>query len=425
MNSLLKISVFTIIGFLGSAVNFFLMPVLSHYLTPVDFGYTGLISSYVSLIAPFIGFISFAVISVSYFKINDKSEFAVFFSSVCLIPLLPALIWLFGVSLNYKSFYRLLELPSERWVPLVIIVISTLLMYVELASTYIIITKKIRLFAIFSVSRVICEASLTILFVIIWKMGWKGRIYSWLLTTVIFFIFSLYIFYKEGLFRGPVRFQYMRRALAYGSPLIAHELGKYVINQSDRLFIAKMVSVAETGIYNIGYTVGSVIMILINAMSNYFSPIMMENLVELDNEKKKHLVKLSYTFAGLIVAAFVGLNIISPLLFKYLIDKSYSEATLYVFWISLSYCFWGVYIILCSYLYFYNKTTTLALFSVVNVVLNICLNYFLIKSYGALGAAYATCISFFVVMGLVVWYTNTIIKLPWFEFSQLRRKKSY
>ena len=54
-------------------------------------------------------------------------------------------------------------------------------------------------------------------------------------------------------------------------------IGKFVINQSDRLFLAKMVSVEEMGIYSVGYQVGTIVLILVTAFSNFFSPFLFPN----------------------------------------------------------------------------------------------------------------------------------------------------
>jgi len=50
------------------------------------------------------------------------------------------------------------------------------------------------------------------------------------------------------------------------------------------------------------------------------------------------------------------------------------------------------------------------------VVLNLSLNYFLIKYYGVIGAAYATAISFFVEFVLIHFISERIYPLPWRYF---------
>jgi len=55
--------------------------------------------------------------------------------------------------------------------------------------------------------------------------------------------------------------------------------------------------------------------------------------------------------------------------------------------------------------------------------LNCLFNYWLIKVYGAIGAAYATALSFFIVFVIVAYYGNKLIKLPWFDFKDVWASK--
>ena len=47
--------------------------------------------------------------------------------------------------------------------------------------------------------------------------------------------------------------------------------------------------------------------------------------------------------------------------------------------------------------YYYKSTTIIAIYTVIAAVLNLLLNYILIPTYGSIGAAYSTAISYFVI----------------------------
>src|SRR3982751_3618601 len=92
MKLLRSFSLYTFVGFFGAGINFILMPLLSHYLTPEDYGISALINTYVSLLFPIIGMNAYGIIPVEYFKIKDRKEFASLFSSVQVVPILPAIL---------------------------------------------------------------------------------------------------------------------------------------------------------------------------------------------------------------------------------------------------------------------------------------------------------------------------------------------
>jgi len=318
----------------------------------------------------------------------------------------------------------LLELPADHsWVGIVIILLSLLVVYIETANSYFIISKNARLYAFFTMAKVITESSLTVWLVVILKMGWEGRVLSWAIATVLFSIIAFYIFYRQGLLTRRIQKKYIFSSLAYGIPLIPHDLGKYVINQSDRIFIAKMVSLGEAGIYSVGYTVGMILMILVAAFSNVFTPFLMERLADITDEKKKQIVRLSYQAIGGMLIALLAINLISPLLFSLMISKTYSHGSTYVFWVSLGYFFWGCYLLFSGYIFFYKKTMILFWTAVVNIFSNLLFNYIFIKKFGAIGAAYATALSFFIVFIIVLYQSSRLIKLPWFSSKILHGAK--
>jgi O-antigen/teichoic acid export membrane protein len=424
MKALRNLSIFTFVGFFGAGINFLLMPLLSHYLSPADNGINSILNTYVTLIIPLVGLVAAGLIQVEYYHLEDKREFASLFSSLQIIPIVPTLLLAAVTGLFYPRIAPLLELPPEDlWWALSIFPIAWLSIYIESAVGYQIIQKAAKTYAYFNISRVLVEASLTILFVVILKMGWKGRILSWMLTTFLYSGIAIWYFHGHRLLSWAIKLHYIKRGIIFGAPLILHTLGKFIVNQSDRLFIAKMISVDEAGIYSIGYTLGTVILILSTAFSNMMGPLVMDRLKVFSEKGRLEIVRLSYAGIGVLIAGVALLQIITPFLFKYLIARSYSNGAPYVFWVSLGYFFWGIYLIFVNYIFYYKKNGFLGWMAIVNVVVNIALNLWLIPMMGGLGAALATAISFFIIMVLVVWYATRLVSLPWFEFSRIIGKR--
>lgn len=420
MKVLKSLSLYTFIGFLGAGINFFIMPVLSHHLTPDEYGILSLINSYVTILIPLVGLVASGLINIEYYKIKDKAEFASLVSSVQLIPIIPFLFFLLSCSVLYKPIVQLSELTgvSRGWV-LSIPVLAFLMIYTETFSNYLIVRNKPTTYTYNGLVKILGEVSLTLLFVVGLKMGWKGRILSWMIIQIIFFVYSLIYFYKQGLLTINVKKSYILQGVAFGAPLILHTIGKFVVNQSDRIFIAKYISLEETGIYNIGYQVGMILMIIINAFSNFFTPYLYERLHDMNEQKKIEVMRMGYIGFFTMVVALIGITVATPFFFAYFVDKRYAEGTIYVFWTGLSYLFWGVYLIFSGFIYYAKKTRILAWLSLINVALNIALNFALITRFGALGASYATCISFLVTALWIVYFANKYYPLPWLDVKRI------
>lgn len=415
-----QISLYTFIGFFNAGISFLLMPYLSHFIDPVGYGMLSMVNSFVTILIPLIGLTASGIISVEYYKLKDKTQFSSLFSSVQLIPLVPGLFILIISFLFQNVIGNFLEIPkaSNYWIPLSVL-IALLSIYFDSLLVYNVIEQKPNNYVKFSIIRLFIEVGLTLLFVSYFGMGWEGRLWSWLIATIISFFLSIYYFSSQGLFTWNIRKKYIRAGIIFGFPLILHTIGKFVINQSDRIFIAKMVSIEEAGIYNIGYQVGMVILLLVNAAGNFFQPFLFERLTDLTDHRKLEIVRIIYIIIIALMVLLLFITLIAPFLFKTIIDRSYSGAVVFVFWTGLSYFFWGIYTLFTGFIFYKKQTNQLGYLAILNVTLNICLNYILIKHFEALGAVYATCISFFVIAAVVVWRGSSLFKLPWFEFSNI------
>ena len=96
-------------------------------------------------------------------------------------------------------------------------------------------------------------------------------------------------------------------------------------------------------------------------------------------------------------------------------DSRYINGARYVFWVSLGYLFWGIYMIFSAYIYYYKETRYLIWLALVNIITNIAFNYFFIREYGGLGAAYATALSFLINLILLLFKVFRLV--PWFRFN--------
>jgi O-antigen/teichoic acid export membrane protein len=416
-------SLYTFVGFLNAGIGFLILPLLTHYLSPADYGVISLMNTYVQILIPVIGLSTSSFISVEYYNKNlKKGEFREIFSSVRAIPALMFLPFLVIFFLGYQVLPSLMELPiTAYWL---LLPLTLFVLYSENFKSFLVISKKTWLFSITTLGKILIEIPLTILLIVYAHRQWDGRIYSWLITVVIATLLSIYYYRKWELLGFVVKKEYIRRAIYFGAPLILHQIGKFVINQSDRLFLAKMISVDEMGIYSVGYQVGTILLIVSTAFANFFSPFLFEHLNKGTETAKLKVIRVSYLFIITMVVMLVLLTLLTPSFFSYLISPRFATAAQYVFWIGLSYCFWAVYLIFAGYIYYVRKSKVLGFISIINVAVNLSCNYFFIRQFGAIGAAYATCLSFFLVCVIIAFVSNKLYPMPWFSFAKLLNRKN-
>ncbi len=418
MKLLKTFSLYTFVGFLNAGVGFLILPLLTHYLTPADYGVISLMNTYVQILMPVIGLSTASLISVEYYnKKLQPPEFKELFSSIRAIPLMMMVPFAILFLLGYKWFPQLMELPVEAY--WLLLPLTLFVLYSENFKSFLVTSKRSWLFSITTLGKLFLEIPLSLALIIHAHLQWDGRIYGWFITVVVFTLISVYFYRKWNLLGFVVKRQYVWQAIAFGAPLILHQIGKFVINQSDRLFLTKMVSIEEMGIYSVGYQVGMVLLIVSSAFTNFFSPFLYEHLNKGREQDKLKIIRISYLFIIGMFVVLLLLTAFTPFFFSYFISDNFAGAAKYVFWIGLGYCFWGIYLVFSGYIFYLRKSKVLGYVSIVNVAMNITANYFFIKWFGAIGAAYATCLSFLLVCVIVGVIAHKLYPMPWREFSKL------
>lgn len=411
-------SVYTVLGVLHAGVSFLVLPILTRYLTPADYGIIALVNTYVSLLMPIVGMSSSALVSLEYHnKKLDKPDYAKLVTASLVIPFF-AIIFLGVVAVPfYNSLPGLLEIPLTAI--LLIFPLTFLVLVSESYKAFLVTANKVKAFSVVSVGRIFIEIALTLIFIVVLGLNWEGRIYSWLIFVFLVSLFAFYYFQTRGYLNFRISRADIYKVILFGSPLILHEIGKFVIDQSDRLFLAKMVSVSEMGIYSVGYQVAMVLLIIVTAFTNFLTPFLLERLNNITDYKKIEIVRVCWTFLLGLLGSLVLLALLTPWLFSVFIGKNFQSGTLYVFWVGLGFFFWGIYLVFSGYIFFLKKNYILALLAIVNVVLNITFNYIFIRSFGAIGAAYATCLSYFIVALIISIWCNRLYPMPWFNFKAI------
>ncbi len=401
--------VYTVSRVINAAIPFLMLPVMTRYLAPADYGIVAMFSILMSLSMPLIGLNIPASIGVSYFdKEIDLPRYigngflliTITLAAVSLLMLLVA-----------APVSRLTSFPAQwLWTaPLAAflqIVIMTRLVLWQMES------QSLR-FAVFQNTQSLFNVGLSVLFVVGLGMHWEGRVQAQLITLAGFAALGYYLLHRRGLIRYDLKPAYLRKAVRFGAPLIPHDLGGILINQVDRIFIANMVSIADAGIYSVGFQIASVIEIVASSFNQAYSPWLYRKLAENQESFKRTLVKYTYLYFVLIVLLAILFSMVIPWFLAFFIGAAFAEAIKYVFWIALGFSFSGMYYMVANYIIFAGRTASLAAVTAITSIVNIILNYLLIKRNGTIGAAQASaaalCISF-----LLTWFVSArVYDMPW------------
>lgn len=405
--------VYTLTGMVSSAIPFLLLPVFTQYLTPEDYGIVATFQILISFILPFVGLSIRGAISVKYYEKNSQ-DIAVFISNA-----IGVVFGLGCVAILLSYFFsdylgNAVSFPNSNWLwSLAIIAVFQTISQVALALWQ--MQMKPIPYGIFQILQTISNISLSLLLVVSLSWGWKGRILAQIVVECAFGLVASIVLIKNGWIKIQAHKEYVLSILKFGIPLIPHALAGWAIMGIDRLFINKMVSVADSGKYAVGYQIAMILTLLEMAFNNAWVPWFYHNLGLESDKIKMKIVRITYLYEILIFLLAFLLALIGPWFITHFLGKEFHGSVHYIMWLAMGKAMYSMYFMSCNYLFYKKKTTWVASATTISAVVHIIAIYFLIKINGTIGAAQAGFIST-TVLAIITWYfANKIYPMPWFN----------
>lgn len=383
---------------------------MTRYLSPEEYGTLSIYIIFISFYGAFIGMAMQTNISRNFFKIS-KEDLSLIIGNVLIILSVTfsvSLLFTYGITLFFDTLF---SIPTS-WL-LAIPFISVMMMVNEINTTILRNEQRAYMFGIFEVSNTFIKMSFTIMFLVVFSLSWYAQVLGTLVGSVVFFMVGIFYMRQRDYISMQFQKEKIKSILKLSLPLIPHVIGGVVIAMSDRLFIEQMVGIEAVGIYSVGYMFGMVVLLFTDAFIKAWSPWFYKSIVDPTAKKKTKIVKYTYMYIVSIFILAIIISYVGEWILPYIVDERFYNAKEYIIWIALGYAIHGVYKIFFPYLVHIDKTKFLAFSTLFAAVINLVLNYFFIQYYGAIGAAYATIISFFLSAVLVFLYQKRHLDMPW------------
>lgn len=406
---------------INRALPFLLLPFITHYLTPSDYGIVTNFNVYVQILSVFCYATTAGALPVMYYKL-DKSEIKQYIFNMlllntygtlmCMLIMLISFVWVEHV-LNISLIFQLLALLVVWFAG--ITNVNMLLWRCE---------EKPLSFGIYQISQSVVNALSTILFVIILLLGWKGRVYSMAIATIIFGLISIYVLYKRQYLDVKINRYYQKQMLVYALPLVPHVLSFWFKSGVDKVMLTNMCSLAANGLYSVSMTWGSIVSMFLVSFNNAYSPYLYKKLARFDadregtKEEQRKLVRLiGYSF--IVILAFILIIWgISVYLIQIIYAPAYHASLEYLPWVMIGQFFYGGYQMFVCFIHYTLKTKLLGTITFSWSVVQIGITYILILWIGAVGAAVSATIVSIATFVCVTAYAMKVYRLPWFSYNK-------
>ena len=379
---------------LKSLVPLLMLPILTKYLSISDFGILSLVETTILFVAPFVLLNINGAINVEYFKVEHKI-LKEYITNALAISFISFLIIFFFFFLFKDYISSLLHIDSGLTVIIVVFSLFRVLSSV-LLGLYQSKQESIKFF-IFTIAQTFIDFVLSYIFVVLFNLGYIGRLTGTYATFFIFSVIAFYLLYKMD-YLSRITFKYSKDILSFGIPLIPHAISGTIMAMSDRYFISYFIGNEQVGLYAIAYQMSALMLLIGVSINQAWSPMMFKLLT--DKNFKQIYDYIFYLFI-LFILIGVGIFFLRDILFYIFVDKKFFVAKEYFSYLLIGFIFQSLYLLVTNLLFFEKKTKILAVITMIGATFNIFLNYFLIQEYDAIGVAYATAITWGVFFVLV------------------------
>jgi O-antigen/teichoic acid export membrane protein len=399
------------VNILNASVPFLLLPVLTNYLTPSDYGVLSLVQLLMALSFPIV-LNSQSLITIEYSNLStsgfQKLISAILFFSVIGFILLEVGFYLFS---NYIIDYFFLPRRLLFFIPVFLLfqVIPILIPFIFQAK------KQPFNFGKFKIPLTLVNIGLSLLFVVYLNCGWEGRLWGIVGSFMLFNLIGLYVLKKNDLLSFILDKESVRQVFKYGLPLVPHAVAAVLISGSSRFFLGDIMGVKEVGIFAVSFQVASSIFIVMSSINLAWSPHLFERLNKKPTIEIKHqIIKQTYQIMLFMVLVVIVFLVLSPFIFYMFIDELYHSGILLSRILAFGFLFQGFYFMFTNYIFYSKKTKYLSFITLFSSIVVVISNFYLITFVGVLGAAYALVISYVVLCLLTAYFANRLVPMPWF-----------
>ncbi len=385
-------TIYAVGGFLQRITAFLLLPLYTRYLTPFDYGVQELIALSTDVVALIVATgVATALLRVYFGYDAEKDRVEVLstaLSSLGVVGLIVlGLMFVFakpfaGLVLDDTSLYRLFWISfTTLWFAMVN----------NITSTYLRAKQQSFKLMVMAMVRLLLGVGSSVYLVVVLKMGVAGILLSGLFVAIVnFCVLSIPLLREVGL---RIHVDKLKNMLEFGLPLVPAELSRMIVNLSDRYFIRGFMSVADAGLYSLGYRFSVLPSWVIGQpFANTWQPRRLEIYKQ---ENAGYIFSRVFTyFLTLILFGCLGIAVLTQDTLMLLVDSRYWTAGSVVPVLVLANLLFSLPEHFQLGLLIARKTKYLAWINIWNALIVLLCNWFLIREYGLYGAAWATVIAF-------------------------------
>lgn len=394
---------------IGMFISMLTVPVTTRFLSPEEYGKSSMFTLFQSLFL-IIGLLGFDQGFVRFYNDRDLDKGKLFQNSLC-IPLCFSALLICICFLCLNSISIFLFGSVEVGLMIAFCAFLPILLLNRFFLLQIRMSLRGKLYSLLNITSQIINFLVLILFIIFYQKSFRSIVYStivgMILNTIICFIFIDKSFLTT---RFSFSKELQKALLKFSLPLVPATLLSWLLNSFDKVGLRSWSTFEELGLYAAAFKIVALLNIFQNIFTTAWVPIAYKwNDENVSNEKFEQVSSLVLVLMTFLFSCIV---VFRDVIFLFLGSKYRGTSDIFVFLLFVP-VMYTISETTCLGINFSKKTMYNLYVSFLTVVLNLFGNYFFIPIYGALGAAFTTCISY-----IVFFFVRTLFSIRlWFKFK--------
>ena len=393
---------YTLCNVINKGIALVSTPIFTRILTEEQYGTFAIFQSWFSIL---IIFTSLNVFQGGYQKgliLYKKDEMNFTSSQLGLTTIITA-IWFIIYILKIDFWTNVFELPINLMLAMFIELLF--IPALELWSSQQIFNYKYKKYVFLTIAMSVFSLGGGVIAVLYSSEKLEARVYTDVLSKALFAGALFILIFKSG--KCFFSRQYWKFALLFNLPLIPHYLSTFILNQSDRVMIGRMVGNSQAAYYSVAYTISTMMILITGAINNSLTPYIYRAL-EKNNEKS---IKDATKPILILVAALCFITMaFSPEAIRIFGGEKYLEAIYVIPPIAASVFFIFLYTLFSNIEFYFQKTRFIALATGISAIVNLILNFIFIKIYGYYAAGYTTLVCYICLAVLHYIFYRKVLK---------------
>jgi len=244
------------------------------------------------------------------------------------------------------------------------------------------------------------------------EINYYGRILGMALTYGIMgVVICGYVLVKGKTFYNR---EYWHLALTLALPVVFYSLSDILLGHCDRVMLQQMMNEEMVGQYSLAFNFGGIMLTIFAALNNSWTPFFFDDM---KNGRREQLRSQAKNFLELFTVLSIGFILLSTEVYHVFASRDFWPGTTLIPIFVSSYYLNFLCTFPVNYEYYHKKTKVVAVVTVGSALVNIALNYVLIRAMGMMGAAMATMLSHGLQLVLHYSYVRYVLKQGEYPFG--------